>query len=122
MGDLPHKMKPLPSIIADPAIEALVILGEECAEVIKEISKIQRFGIDHVGPTSGSGVPARAFLAHEVGQLYAMIEIAQRAGLIPAGAFTNGVRDKREKLAVWSNLPADWIGGTHDILLTGKTP
>lgn len=102
-------MKPLPSIIGDPRREALTIMAEECAEVIKEVCKMDRFGIDHVGPKTGSGIPAHDFLAHEVGQLYAMIEIARRAGLLSTLELNNGVRVKQEKLKAWSNLPSDWI-------------
>lgn len=106
-------MNPIPSIIGDPVVELLVILGEECAEVLKEISKMQRFGVNHVGPGDGtatySGAPARDFFAHELGQLQEMIDIARRAGIVSAGPFDNGRRSKRIKLPIWSNLPAEWI-------------
>lgn len=104
-------MKPLSSIIEDPVEETLVILNEECSEVIKEVCKVQRFGLDHVGPAGASAgnVPARAFLAHELGQLQEMIDIARRAGIVASGPFDNGRRDKREKLATWSSLPKEWL-------------
>jgi NTP pyrophosphatase (non-canonical NTP hydrolase) len=53
--------------------EALTILQEECAEVIKEVSKILRFGWDSYHPADPS-TTNRSLLTEEVGQLKLMIE------------------------------------------------
>ena len=52
--------------------EILVIAQEECAEVIQEISKCFRFGIDSVHK---SGTIHRTVLEHEVGDLLCMIDL-----------------------------------------------
>jgi hypothetical protein len=52
--------------------EALTILQEECAEVIKEVSKILRFGWDSYHPKDPT-TTNRMLFQEEVGQLQHMI-------------------------------------------------
>ena len=72
--------------------ELLTIMMEECAEVIVECSKIIRFGND------GSS------LAKELGDLQAMIELAQEADLISYTGIQDQVFHKMEKLKKYSDL------------------
>ena len=52
--------------------EALLILQEECAEVIQSISKVFRFGMDTQWP---EGAPTNKWkLEEEVGDLLAMVD------------------------------------------------
>ena len=57
----------------DKIEEALGILQEECAEVIQDVSKCRRFGIDNVY-LNGQGTQ-RENLAKEVGDVLAMIDV-----------------------------------------------
>lgn len=54
-------------------LEKLVILGEECNEVAKIISKIQRFGIDSNAFENGQKTN-QTLLEEEIGDLLAMID------------------------------------------------
>jgi NTP pyrophosphatase (non-canonical NTP hydrolase) len=82
--------------------EALGILQEECAEVIQDVSKCRRFGIDNVY-LNGQGTQ-RENLAKEVGDVLAMIDV-----LIEQGVFTQIELDvaranKKQKLKQWSTI------------------
>lgn len=55
--------------------ELLLILQEECAEVIQAVSKIFRFGLD----TEWNGETNRQHLEEELGDLKCMIELATNA-------------------------------------------
>lgn len=94
-------------VITNPIEEALVILAEECAEVIKEVTKIQRFGLNHTGP--GESITARKALAIECGQLLAMINILKNAGLVTNAELVPAINTKLLKLVDWSNLPVEWL-------------
>lgn len=84
--------------------EILIILQEECAEVIVEISKCFRFGPDQM--MEGLDVTNIQRLQKELGDLQAMIEllIKQKVGVTSAG-LTEARKAKFEKLKVWSNIP-----------------
>jgi NTP pyrophosphatase (non-canonical NTP hydrolase) len=84
--------------------EALIITAEECAEVIQQISKIIRFGIDLPYVTAGDGTTNRQQLEKEVGDLICMIDILIELGIIDSRALTEAEIAKREKLKRWSNL------------------
>ena len=72
--------------------ELLTILMEECAEVIVECSKIIRFGNDGEE------------LAKELGDLQAMIELAQAADIVAYDDIEYQIPRKLEKLKKWSDL------------------
>jgi len=87
----------------DEVREILVILGEECSEVSKEIFKILRFGPDQIKP--GTEETNIQHLANELGDLTAMIELLtdQNVG-VDDEAITAAKLKKFEKLKQWSNL------------------
>ncbi|HAI38356.1 MAG TPA: hypothetical protein DCM40_09645 [Maribacter sp.] len=72
--------------------ETLIILMEECSEVIKECSKIIRFG----GDTED--------LAKELGDLMCMIDIATKNLDITSEEIEDAYHDKHIKLLTWSNI------------------
>ena len=72
--------------------ETLIILMEECSEVIKECSKIIRFG----GDTED--------LAKELGDLMCMIDIATKNLVITSEEIEDAYHDKHIKLLTWSNI------------------
>ena len=75
-------------------LEVLTITMEECAELIKECSKIQRFGL----------TPDKNMLELEIGDLMCMIEILEEYGMIDLEQVKMAARGKREKLRQWSTL------------------
>ena len=84
--------------------EILIILQEECAEVIVEISKCFRLGPDQM--MEGVDVTNIQRLQKELGDLQAMIEllIKQKVG-VTANGLAEARKAKFEKLKVWSNIP-----------------
>ena len=78
----------------DERLEVLTILMEECAEVVKECAKVQRFGLH----------PSKNMLELEIGDLMCMIEIAEEYGMVDLEQVKIAARGKREKLKQWSTL------------------
>jgi NTP pyrophosphatase (non-canonical NTP hydrolase) len=83
--------------------EILLILAEESSEVIKEVSKIMRFGPDQCKP--GSNETNIQALEQELGDLQAMIELLldNNIGVTTAG-LDEAKKKKFKKLKKWSNL------------------
>lgn len=81
--------------------EILVITQEECAEVIQEVSKIFRFGIDN---HHKDGMPHRNKLEMEVGDLLAMIDLMFEHQLIDTDNVQTAIQNKKDKLKIWSNI------------------
>jgi NTP pyrophosphatase (non-canonical NTP hydrolase) len=81
--------------------QILMITAEESAEVIQEISKIFRFGID---ATHKSGVKHREKLEEEVGDLLCMVDLLIEAGIIDNENVEIAMRNKRDKLKVYSTI------------------
>ena len=80
----------------DKQKEALVILQEECAEVIQVASKIFRFGLDECWPEK---TPTnREKLEIELGDLIAMIKILEEQGIISGQKLIDAHERKIEKL------------------------
>lgn len=83
--------------------EILIILQEECAEVIVDISKCFRFGPDQI--MEGQELSNIQRLEKELGDLQAMIELLTD---LDVGVTTKGInsnkKKKFEKLKQWSNL------------------
>ena len=87
----------------DDTKEILIILQEECAEVIVEVSKCFRFGPDQM--MEGMNVTNMERLQKEIGDLQAMIELLVDNKV---GVTTQGLKEakkaKFQKLKQWSNL------------------
>lgn len=81
--------------------EALVILQEECAEVIQAVSKCYRFGLDN---QHKSGATQRANLELEVGDMLALVDILVEQGVIDLNNLQTAKLNKIEKLKIWSKL------------------
>jgi NTP pyrophosphatase (non-canonical NTP hydrolase) len=82
--------------------EAMDILQEECAEVIVEVSKCRRFGLNSVHYKTG--VEHNKMLEQEVGDVLAMVDILiEQEVLDPVGLATAKLA-KKEKLTQWSNI------------------
>jgi NTP pyrophosphatase (non-canonical NTP hydrolase) len=85
----------------DKQREILVITQEECAEVIQEISKIFRFGINQAHK---EGMLHQEKLETEVGDLLCMISLMTQHGLIRSDQVTTAIENKQTKLKQWSKI------------------
>ena len=86
----------------DKIEEALGILQEECAEVIQDVSKCRRFGIDNVY-LNGQGTQ-RENLVKEVGDVLAMVDILIEQGLFTQSELDVAKSNKKIKLKQWSKI------------------
>lgn len=82
--------------------ETLGILQEECAEVIVEVSKCDRFGMDSVHYKTG--LLHSKMLEMEVGDVLAMIDILIEQGVLDVNELDIAKANKKEKLKVWSKI------------------
>lgn len=85
----------------DNTHEALVILQEECAEVIQAISKCYRFGFDS---THKNGITQRSNLEEEIGDMLCLMEYLIAHGELSRDNIESAKVKKVEKLKVWSKL------------------
>jgi len=82
--------------------EALGILQEECAEVIVEVSKIRRFGLDTVHHKTG--LNHKDMLSLEVGDVLAMVDILLEQGVLTQAELDIAKQSKKDKLRKWSKI------------------
>lgn len=81
--------------------EALIILQEECAEVIQSISKCYRFGFDS---THKNGITQRSNLEEEIGDMLSLVDYLVSREVINRDNIEAAKLNKIEKLKVWSKL------------------
>lgn len=81
--------------------EILIIAQEECAEVIQEISKIFRFGIDELHK---DGMVHRNKLETELGDLLCMIDLMTESSLVSQENINIAKEEKKVKLKRWSKI------------------
>jgi len=77
--------------------EILTIMQEECAEIIVQISKALRFGLDDGYP--GGNETNRQAIGRELGDLDVITELAKQNGLFSGVARVAAHDGKRRKLA-----------------------
>jgi NTP pyrophosphatase (non-canonical NTP hydrolase) len=82
--------------------EALDILQEECAEVIVEVSKCRRFGVDSLHYKTG--IKHSDMLETEVGDVLALIDILIDQGILDPLTLDVAKQAKKEKLKQWSRI------------------
>jgi len=87
----------------DKVKETMVILQEECAEVIQAVSKILRFGLDSRYPFDDSAT-TKECLTMEVGQLLCMVNLLIDQGIIDEDDMNGAMDYKTEKLKKWSSI------------------
>lgn len=88
--------------------QALLILAEECAEVIQATSKCQRFGWDGQHPSNSKSNRLR--LEEEIGDVLAMIEILTANHQLSTENIQQAKYQKFAKLRIYSTLNLDNIG------------
>lgn len=82
--------------------ETLDILQEECGEVIVEVSKCRRFGLDSTHYKTG--LPHSEMLEIEVGDVLAMVDILLEQGVLSQDKLDIAKQNKKDKLKKWSNI------------------
>jgi hypothetical protein len=82
--------------------ETLDILQEECAEVIVEVSKCRRFGLDSVHYKTG--IEHNRMLEIEIGDVLAMIDILLEQGILDQTRLDEAKQNKKLKLKQWSKI------------------
>lgn len=86
--------------------ETLIILQEECAEVIQATSKIFRFGFDSCYPTEDSAT-TRECLTMELGQLLCMVALLVDQKVVDEDELMQYMELKKKKLEKWSSIFKD---------------
>jgi NTP pyrophosphatase (non-canonical NTP hydrolase) len=89
--------------MTDKERELLLILAEECSEVIQAVSKILRFGID----TEWINETNRQHLEDELGDLSCMINLTTTFNLCSKTNITKAFLNKESKLKIYSSLYKD---------------
>jgi len=84
----------------DKTKEILIIMQEECAEVIQSISKIFRFGEKY----KYDGTSNIDRLEEEIGDLICMLDIMFENGIISDNRVFGAKEAKRERLKLWSGI------------------
>lgn len=82
--------------------EALDILQEECAEVIVEVSKCRRFGLN--SKHYKTGLTHSVMLETEVGDMLALVDILTEQGILNTDTLEVAKTAKKEKLKQWSKI------------------
>jgi NTP pyrophosphatase (non-canonical NTP hydrolase) len=82
--------------------EALDILQEECGEVIVEVSKCRRFGLDSLHYKTG--IKHATMLELEVGDVLALVDILIDQGILDTATLDIAKEAKKEKLKQWSRI------------------
>lgn len=80
--------------------EILCIAQEECAEVVRAISKVFRFGLD----SEWNGQTNKEHLEEELGDVKAMLYLLEMSGIVSEQNVMKAAEAKMEKLAKWSNI------------------
>jgi len=88
-------------MITERQREIMIITQEEAAEVIQEISKIFRFGIDD---SHRDGMTHRERLTTEVGDLLAMIDLMLDTRVIDPAQVEMAKQAKTNKLRQYSSI------------------
>jgi NTP pyrophosphatase (non-canonical NTP hydrolase) len=86
--------------------ETLIILQEECAEVIQAASKIFRFGFESCYPTEDSPT-TKECLTMELGQLLCMVALLVDQKVVDETELMNCMELKKKKLEKWSSIFKD---------------
>lgn len=81
--------------------EILVIAQEEAAEVIQEISKCFRFGLNG---NHKSGISHRETLENEIADFLVMVDLLKEEGIVSDTMLEAAKQRKIKKLQVWSDI------------------
>lgn len=83
--------------ISEDERKRLVVLSEECAEIIQIAAKIQRFGFESYHPDDPD-VTNRTLLEREIADALAVIVLLTVNENIDSGRISSGIQPKIDKL------------------------
>jgi NTP pyrophosphatase (non-canonical NTP hydrolase) len=86
----------------DKIQEAMSLLQEECAEVIVEVSKCRRFGLDSTHYKTG--LQHSVMLETEVGDVLCLIDYLINNGVLNRDRLATAIENKKRKLEEWSTI------------------
>lgn len=90
--------------LTDKQKEYLLILAEECSEVIKVITKTFRFGLDSKNPYIPDSPTNKEELIQEIGDVMAMVELLKDSALeLTDDSLKIAKQKKIDKLNQWLN-------------------
>ncbi len=90
--------------LTDKQKEYLLILAEECSEVIKVITKTFRFGLDSKNPYIPDSPTNKEELIQEIGDVMAMVELLKDSALELTDESLKVAKQKKiDKLNQWLN-------------------
>jgi NTP pyrophosphatase (non-canonical NTP hydrolase) len=90
--------------LTDKQKEYLLILAEECSEVIKVITKTFRFGLDSKNPYIPDSPTNKEELIQEIGDVMAMVELLKDSALeLTDDSLKLAKQKKIDKLNQWLN-------------------
>lgn len=84
--------------------ETLVILAEEAAEVVQQVAKIQRFGIDNPHLNDAAGITQREKLVQEIGDFLCLVDALKDQNILTEEELIMAKRKKSLKLEIWSKI------------------
>jgi NTP pyrophosphatase (non-canonical NTP hydrolase) len=88
--------------LTDRQKEYLLILAEECSEVIKVVTKTFRFGIESRNPFLEDSPTNKEELIQEIGDVMAMVELLKDSALdLNEDALQKAKQKKLDKLHKW---------------------
>ena len=88
--------------LTDEQREVLVVLMEECAEVIQAVSKLLRFGIENYPPDGPlAGTKNNTILGREIGDLEYMVDLATGSDMVRTVDILDGRKRKAERFAYY---------------------
>lgn len=82
--------------------EALDLLQEECAEVIVEVSKVRRFGLN--SRHYKTGLTHQAMLEQEIGDVLVLVDFLKDQCIISEQGLAVAIQSKKDKLKKWSKI------------------
>lgn len=91
--------------LTDYQRELLTILVEECAEVAQRATKALRFGLDETQP--GQPFDNAQRLASEIGDLFCVLELMSKEGMISEDEIECGFENKERQLAKYMQTKKD---------------
>ncbi len=90
--------------LTDKQKEYLLILAEECSEVIKVITKTFRFGLESKNPLMPDSPTNKEELIQEIGDVMAMVELLKNSALELTDESLKIAKQKKiDKLNRWLN-------------------
>lgn len=92
-------------------VEVLMLLMEECAEVIQAASKVNRFGASASRSDIENGATKSELLSREIGDLLGLIDAVYLSGLTSETTIRCYRKRKQARLRKYSSIPRAWTRG-----------